>query len=289
MQRRIIEKITGITFSEFVGQKMLKPCGMASAIVDPTDEDTLIAKSYNDNHQQDGLTYPISGWTCVTLDDFYKWSQSIANFKLISPASMLEIITPIAPGKQCGLGGGSMADGRVISHVHDGIAQHYQALLASYMPDERTVILLTNNKQDNVYEINTAIQNILNDKPYQQPAKSLLKVYQKQIDTTNGEHLIGLYNKLRAQYPQVYGFNNESTLNELGYYLMGNSRIKDAILIFKLNTALFPASGNVFDSLGEAYYKSGDRKNALLNYQISVKLDPTNSSGKEIISQLQKR
>jgi len=288
MQRRIIEKITGIPFSEFVEQKMLKPCGMASAIVDPTDQDTLIAKSYNDSHQQDGLAYPISGWTCVTLDDFYKWAQCIESFKLIGPASTLEIITPIAPGKQCGLGEGVMKQGRLISHVHDGTAQHYQALLASYIPDERTVILLTNNKQDNVYEINTAIQNILNDKPYQQPAKSLLKVYQKQIDTINGKQLVDLYNKLKTQYPQTYGFDNESTLNELGYYLMGNSRMEDAILVFKLNTKLFPASGNVFDSLGEAYYKSGDKKNALLNYQMSVKLDPTNSSGKEIISQLQK-
>jgi len=52
---------------------------------------------------------------------------------------------------------------------------------------------------------------------------------------------------------------------------------------------LFPASGNVYDSLGEAYNKKGDKQKALINYKKSVALDPTNSSAKEIIQGLEKQ
>ncbi|MBE0424859.1 MAG: hypothetical protein IBX66_13150 [Lutibacter sp.] len=39
-----------------------------------------------------------------------------------------------------------------------------------------------------------------------------------------------------------------------------------AIAIFKINVALYPKSSNVYDSLGEAYLKSGDTLKAIENY-----------------------
>lgn len=166
LRRRIIEKVTGITFNQFVQQKILKPSGIRNSIVDPSANDTLVAKSFNNGLEQDALIYPISGWTCLNLEDFYKWAKCINNFCRINPASTKEIITPVSFGKQCGLGGGSMKDGHVITHVHDGVAFHYQALLKTDATKGRTIILLTNQKQNNVYDIATAIEAILDNKPY---------------------------------------------------------------------------------------------------------------------------
>lgn len=171
LQRQIIEKVSGLSFNEFVTQNMLRPLKMSKSLVDPEDLTPLMTKSYNNNLVQSPLVAPISGWTAVTLDDFYKWELSLEKFKLISPASTAVILTPFEPNKQCGLGGGRMENGKLSTHTHDGTAMQYQALLTADVQRKRTVILLTNNRQNNLYDINTAIQNILDDKPYKQPKK----------------------------------------------------------------------------------------------------------------------
>ena len=175
LRRRIIEKVSGLSFNNFVVRSLLKPAGIKNGIMDPTEKDALIARSFNDDFKQDGLTVPISGWTCLNLEDFYKWGQCINKFCIINPASTREIITPFAPGKQAGLGGGSMEGNQVITHVHDGVTMRYQALLKTNAPKGRTIILLTNQRQNNVYEIAEAIEAILDGKPYQPLQKPVAK------------------------------------------------------------------------------------------------------------------
>jgi CubicO group peptidase (beta-lactamase class C family) len=289
LQRRIIEKITGLTFNEFVIQKMLKPCGMSNSVIDPDDNAPLMAKSYNNNLQQSSLVYPITGWTAVTLDDFYKWEKALESFNLINPASTKEILTPFAPNKQCGLGGGSIEGNKIIIHEHDGTSLNYQALLTANTTLGRTVILMTNNKQNNLYDIDRAIQAILDNKPYQQPKKSVLAAFGKQLDSLKGRQIISFYNDLKTKYAADYGFENEASLNEIGYSFKNSNRIDDAIIVFEYNTTLFPTSGNVFDSLGEAYYAKGDKEKALLNYKRSLQLDPTNTTAKAVITELEKK
>jgi CubicO group peptidase (beta-lactamase class C family) len=287
LQRRIIEKISGIPFNEFVKRKMLIPCNMSTAIIDPTEKDSFVAKAYSDDGKQDELTYPISGWTAVTLDDFYKWAQCIAQFRLISIESTRQILIPVGPNKQSGLGGGSMEGDKLITHIHDGTSLHYQALQITNVPAGRTIILMTNNKQENLFDLSKAINAILDGKPYQQPMISVLKVYQKQFETMNGAEILAFLKDLQAKHPHDYGFDNESTLNEIGYFLM-SKKLSDAIIIFEYNTLLFPASGNVYDSLGEAYNKQGDKQKALINYKKSFQLDPSNTAAKDIIAELEK-
>jgi CubicO group peptidase (beta-lactamase class C family) len=288
MQRRIIEKVTGMPFNKFVEEKLLKPTGITTAVVDPDLNTPLMARSYNNEGKNGSFFYPITGWVAVTLDDFYKWEQALESFKLISPASTKILLTPFGLDNQCGLGGGSMQGNKVIFHKHDGTSVYYQALLVASPLKSRTVILMTNNKQNNLFDIDNAIQNILDGKPYGQPKHSILADFQKQLDTLSGEQVLAFYKDLKAKHPNDYGFENEVTLNEIGYSLMNAKKLDAAIVVFEYNTTLFPTSGNVFDSLGEAYYNKGDKAKALLNYKRSLKLDPTNGAAKAIIEELGK-
>ncbi|MBD2700354.1 beta-lactamase family protein [Spirosoma sp. BT702] len=164
LRRKLIEKVSGVSFKEFAEQTMLKKVGIKNGIADPTDADPLMAKSFNNDFKQDKLQAPISGWTCVNLDDLYKWSESINAFTLISPKSTKFILTPFMPDKQAGLGKGTMENERVLTHIHDGAALRYQALLMVDNSKRRTIILLTNQKHDNVYDLGNGITAIL-DKP----------------------------------------------------------------------------------------------------------------------------
>lgn len=62
--------------------------------------------------------------------------------------------------------------------------------------------------------------------------------------------------------------------------------MKEAIHIFQLNVEAFPQSGNVYDSLAEAYIDNGDKQLAIANYQKSLQLDPANKNALEMLKKL---
>ncbi len=84
----------------------------------------------------------------------------------------------------------------------------------------------------------------------------------------------------------MYNFENENTLNDFGYEILGKDDAQGAISVFELNTQKYPESGNVWDSLAEAYMKSGDNAMAEKYYEKSLKLDPTNQNAKDMLEKL---
>jgi tetratricopeptide (TPR) repeat protein len=68
--------------------------------------------------------------------------------------------------------------------------------------------------------------------------------------------------------------STENELNFYGYQLMNNGQVDKAIEVLTLNTKRFPKSANCFDSLGEAYAKKGDSKNAIVNFKKSLSMHP---------------
>lgn len=59
----------------------------------------------------------------------------------------------------------------------------------------------------------------------------------------------------------------EALMNQVGYQLMGQGNMEDAVAAFKLNVERYPGSANVYDSLAEAYERSGKLDLALPNYE----------------------
>jgi hypothetical protein len=48
----------------------------------------------------------------------------------------------------------------------------------------------------------------------------------------------------------------------------------------------YPNSANVYDSLGEAYFLSGNTPEAIQNYEKSLTLDPANTSAAMMLKKL---
>jgi uncharacterized protein len=59
----------------------------------------------------------------------------------------------------------------------------------------------------------------------------------------------------------------EALLNVVGYTLMGQGNMEEAVAAFKLNVERYPGSANVYDSLAEAYERGGKLDLALPNYE----------------------
>lgn len=59
----------------------------------------------------------------------------------------------------------------------------------------------------------------------------------------------------------------EQDINLYGYQLLGQGKTDEAIEMFRKNVKEHPQSWNVYDSLGEAYERKGDKKLAVENYR----------------------
>lgn len=80
---------------------------------------------------------------------------------------------------------------------------------------------------------------------------------------------------------------SESQLNGLGYrYLGKEGKLAEARTVLRWNVELFPESANVYDSLGEADVKAGDRAAALANYAKSLALDPKNKNAEKFLNEI---
>src|SRR5438105_3580659 len=82
------------------------------------------------------------------------------------------------------------------------------------------------------------------------------------------------------------GEHAEGSLNQLGYTLLYSGHEKEAITVFQENVQEFPKSSNVYDSLGEAYAKVGEKDLAIANYEKSLQLNPKNQNAVERLKKL---
>jgi Flp pilus assembly protein TadD len=67
---------------------------------------------------------------------------------------------------------------------------------------------------------------------------------------------------------------------------MRKGNLAGAIDIFRLNVEQFPQDANVYDSLGEAYLKQGDKPHAIENYKKSLELNPQNDNARDVLAKL---
>lgn len=80
----------------------------------------------------------------------------------------------------------------------------------------------------------------------------------------------------------------ESWINGLGYLLLRQEKHELAIKVFKFNVSAFPKSANVYDSLGEAYLRSGNKESAIEYYTKALEIDANLPSAIDALRELRK-
>jgi TolA-binding protein len=69
---------------------------------------------------------------------------------------------------------------------------------------------------------------------------------------------------------------------------LDEGKIEDAIKIFQLFVLEYPEISNSYDSLGEAFAKNKNYKEALYNYRKALKINPDSQSAARAIERLEK-
>lgn len=114
---------------------------------------------------------------------------------------------------------------------------------------------------------------------------SISKPLTEAIKNSGIQKAVELYCQLRKKESNMFNFA-EDQLNTLGYQLINRNMVVEAIEIFKLNVSAYPESGNVYDSLAEAYMTNGDREMAINFYLKSLEKDPGNVNAKGMLKRL---
>jgi CubicO group peptidase (beta-lactamase class C family) len=93
------------------------------------------------------------------------------------------------------------------------------------------------------------------------------------------------YKQLMKENPEDEVIN-ENYLNRRGYNLLSGGKVELARDLFKINTLLYPTSGNVYDSYAEALMINKEFEQAILNYSKAISLDPKNENAVKMIEEI---
>jgi CubicO group peptidase (beta-lactamase class C family) len=307
---KAVEKITGKPLNDYMQEAVFGPLGMkhSSYVWNPAFEDHVaighaVSGDPVDLYKADQPNAAASLET--TAEDYAIFLDAVLQGKGLQPATLREMESPqIAVDTGCencvegtpsgklsttvfwGLGFGieKTADGESLWHWGDNGV--FKAFFVVRPASRSGVVYMTNSENGLAIGRQILAETLGGDQPafdwlkydnYDSPGLSFTRVVlQKGAATALEQFSSELAN----------GAISEGTVNTAGYSLLCNKKIEDAILVFAKNVELHPASWNVYDSLGEAYMKNGDKELAIRNYQKSVELNPKNENGLAALKKL---
>ncbi len=294
----IIEKISGQSLNDFLSENVFRPLGMYHTTVNEfLRRNSDRAVGYDMFGTQNNYDTFMGGNASIisTVEDLFLWDQALYRPTIISRNTLEEAFSrsPISLNddvfgkKSYGFGWWIVDKNGSKDLFHDGAFGGYRAYIERFLTPQNTIIQLSNLRHPFTLDIRNAIVNILNNKPYVFP-KQLISVWVfNKMQLTGIDTAIQLYKDLRISADSaIYNFN-EPELNSLGYYLLRQNRIDEAIKIFTLNADEYPHSSSTFDSLGEACLMSGDKPSAIRNYKLALKLDPHNYNAANVLKSLE--
>lgn len=290
---KVVEKITTLKIEDFIRQRVLQPMGMnSSSYVWQPAYDTLRAYSHNWLAQPKAdLNKPAHGAACCSLqttpEDYARFVIGVMTGQLLQTATWNEMlksqikVSDKFPTLFWGLGWGleKSASSEAFWHWGDGgVSKDY---IKADLKSKNAVVFFANSENGQMFT-----REILDDAlGGEHPGYSWLN-YQR-YDSPDWLLLNDiLANGAEKALQKKTNNLTEAQMNQVGYQLLSIQKIDDAIRVFKQNTDNFPKSGNVWDSLAEAYMDKGDKATAIAYYQKSLELDPTNTNAVQMIQKL---
>jgi CubicO group peptidase (beta-lactamase class C family) len=302
----VIAKVSGQSFEDYVRQHILEPLGMSHSTLFMKQADPQrLTSPHNVNASFDVAVSPVfpynrmhspSSTLYSSVLDMTRWAMANMNRGELNGKRMLKASTYDVMWKPAGEQWSQIGiswflrkykDHRVIGH--GGGDTGFRSNLAMLPDDGIAVVMMSNYDGPSPLSgiTNAALDVALGLKPEPLPAfkPTIAKVVYKTMASDGIDAAIKKYQALKQTAPDGYNFAEEQ-LNALGYRLMTQGKRKEAIRVLQLNAEAFPQSSNVYDSLGEAYMKNGDKELAIKNYEKSLALDARNQNAVEMLKKL---
>jgi CubicO group peptidase (beta-lactamase class C family) len=235
----------------------------------------------------------------TTGSDMLKFDNALYNGKLLKQSTLSEAFTPVKLNNgqnnkaDIGIGNASYglgwfiftdtSSGKIVWHT--GGQPGALSIFIRNISKRQTVIMFDNTFHRSLYGNGISAMAIFNNKEVIIRKKSLVRDYGQQLVT---EGVDGAFCKLQIlKADSIHYYLNEDEVNELGLQLLYSANFVNheylSLETLKLNTLLFPASFNTYDSYGEALAKVGKTNAAISMYTKSIELNPNNAGGKRAL------
>jgi CubicO group peptidase (beta-lactamase class C family) len=304
---RIIDKLSGMPFTEFITKEQLIKAGMSSTIRAGfgATKDVIMHSAGGYRYAKGKLinlffSFPPSLQTAAgmssTASEIAQWITALQEYKLLKEKTNIVSLWTAATLNNGKTGGFSnLLNGYAAGWNTVGRPEHLavaavgggRSAVFVYPNDNLSIIVLTNllgsSPETFIDEIaGFYIADMKEGNGFGvSPGIKLIKTELEKSGYKNAVEVVKRLKKADTNFEIL-----EQEVNSWGYKLLNQERISDALEVFKLNVFLYPMSANAFDSLGEAYATQGDSKRAIMNYEQSLKLNPQNRNAEQQIRRL---
>ena len=293
----IIEKITGKTYEAFLKENIFDPLEMKNSGYDLA-ESILLKRASGYEKSLEGyrnapfldMSLPYAaGSLYSTVEDLLVWDKALQTEKLLPKKFMDEIFKPRVDAFGAKYGFGWRIAKTKINDVEFDVITHGGGIngfntINYFIPKKgQVVILFSNAGGAPLNEITEKIIDILNGKEAKMPAQSLTEHLADVIKEEGIKTAVDQFKQMKEEKDAFILRENE--MNQLGYSLMSENKLDEAIAVFKLNVEEFPKSANVYDSYGEALLKKGNKEEAIVNYKKSLELNPRNTGAVKVLKE----
>ena len=283
----IIEKLTGKSYAENLKERILGPLEMNNTMfIYPGDKKENTAEGYivnfrgekEDAGKRVAHVPSPAGGIYSNAKDLLKLNFSLVNDNLLL-ADKYKAEMFSEPGEK----NADWSKLKNSSNAFAGGSPGWNSILGMNTASKYTVIILS-NYPDAAEALFSGIQPVFTGGEPKELKKPIGMLLFETMQEKGNDYLAANYKKLFAD--KGYTIEDDRQLNQAGYEFLNSGMTPEAITVFKINTELFPETGNTYDSLGEAYLKAGDKKAALENYQKAAELDPGNGNARKMIEEL---
>jgi CubicO group peptidase (beta-lactamase class C family) len=288
LQMRIVEKVSGMRYADFISKAILGPCGMTSSLIDVPADSEIMARAFNNEYEETPYLQGMTGWVRLPILDLYRWTECLHSGRILSKESLRELSYNF-PGGESSLGTTGFENGELVWHQHQGSNSNYEAFFYCNVKDSISIVLTTNQQQLKVYAIKSALLEAIKGTPVTVPKKSVyLEIRERMLADLNKG--LAYYNQLKAERQDVYDFSNETAdMINTGRFLLRRHKFDEAIRLFSIAARLGGRSGDVsyaYELTADCYLKKGDRGQALVYYRKALDADAGNKNAEGMLATL---
>lgn len=315
---RLVEERSGQQFQSWLQDHILAPTGMRQTYLRTAlinrEGTPLVARNYDyarryspereaiegERGYYNGVTFGDAN-IVSTATDLLRFDEALRAGLLLRPETLEAAYTParLADGTPVfvwlNIGGMGEADdglgwfvfrdqtlGRVAWHA--GGMPGSRTILLRDLDHGRTVIVLDNHSSENGYRTALSAMRILAGLPPLATPRSLARQFGRTLVSMGETAAVAELETRRADD----GFSlDEDDMNNLGYEFLVDGRLPEALVTFRENARLFPASDNALNSYAEALEAAGDMAAAREMYARSLALNPDNTDSRSDLERVE--
>jgi CubicO group peptidase (beta-lactamase class C family) len=293
LQQEIIKKITNLSYEDFLKNKFFKKLKISGGKI-PKDSilTSKMAGSFDNDFKETTFIHG-GGEMYFSVNDLYNWVNNLHSKKIVNKNSLTILAKSFDKNSESSLGNTIIKNNEITEHSHQGSGNNYESNIYYELKNKTIIILVTNNQNFKLGSITESILNILAEKPFIIPKKSIyLDIRGKLLD--NFQNGISFYEQIKSTQKEKYDFSNEvPDLINTGKYLMRRNKFEDAIKIFQLSTTIDSKNTTLISSaysfIGECYDKMQKSDLAIINLKKALEFDENNKNAKEILNRIENK